>query len=210
VGPLVRETAAFELDQSETVRVELVMSAGELVVTGGCERLAEAEFAYNVASWKPRVDYHSTGSRGDLRIREPENKGVAGEFEYDWNIRLNDSVAIDLVAKLGAGSARLTLGSLNLRNVEVDLGAGELELDLRGMPRQSYDVRVQGGVGQATIRLPRSAAVEATASGGFGEIDASGLVQRGGRWINPGAEHAPVTIHLDVRGGVGEIRLMLE
>lgn len=210
VGPVVRESVAFDLDQSEATRVELQMAAGELLVDGGSQRLAEAEFAYNVASWKPQATYHSTGSRSDLVIRQPDTSGVAGEFEYGWKVRLNDAVAMDVHAKLGAGSARLNLGSLTLRNVEVEIGAGEMDLDLRGHPRSSYDVRVRGGVGQAIVRLPRSVAIEATASGGIGEIDATGLVQRDGRWINPAAEHAAVKIRVDVKGGVGEIRLVAE
>jgi hypothetical protein len=42
---------------------------------------------------------------------------------------------------------------------------------LRGEPKRDYNVQVHGGVGQATVYLPRDAAISATAvKGGIGEI----------------------------------------
>ena len=71
-------------------------------------------------------------------------------------------------------------------------------------------MQIHGGVGSATVRLPASVAISATASGGLGSIDVSGLEQRDGRWVNPRAGSSPVTIDLDVRGGIGEIKIVAE
>ena len=60
------------------------------------------------------------------------------------------------------------------------------------------------------LYLPKSAGISATASGGIGDIEVRGLEKRDGRWINPGKEHAAATIRVDVRGGVGQIRLVAE
>ena len=51
------------------------------------------------------------------------------------------------------------------------LAPGEVDADLRGNPKRSYDVRINGGVGQATIHLPKSVGISATAVGGIGEIN---------------------------------------
>ncbi|MCU1334823.1 MAG: hypothetical protein JWO19_404 [Bryobacterales bacterium] len=208
LGPPQHETKILELDKSELTRVEIKMGAGELRVTGGAPKLMEADFEYNVPGWKPQVEYHSTGVRSDIEISHPG--GAASHGNSKWNLRFNDSVLMDLVARLGAGEAHLTLGSLNLRSVEVNLGAGEVEVDLRGNPKRSYDVQIKGGVGQATVHLPSTVAISATASGGIGEINVRGLEKRNGRWINPLHENAPVTIRLDVKGGVGQIDLVAE
>jgi hypothetical protein len=108
-----------------------------LNVSGGSAKLAEADFTFNVASWKPRVECRSTGSRGDLVISQPDGVGGFGNTEYRWDVKLNDGVLMDVVAKLGAGEARMDLGSLNLRNVELSMGAGEVRMDLRGNPRRN-------------------------------------------------------------------------
>lgn len=209
-GPTQHDSAHFDLDKSEMTRVELRMGAGELNVSGGSPKLAEADFTYNVASWKPSVDYHSTGVRGDLLITQPEGSGGFGETEYRWDVRLNDGLLMDVVTKLGAGNAKMNLGGMNLRSVELNIGAGEVTMDLRGAPKRSYDVRINGGVGQATVYLPKTVAIDATAKGGIGEVNVRGLEQRGGRWVNASQENSPVTIRLDVKGGVGQIDIVAE
>src|SRR5258706_15605818 len=67
-GPVEHESRSVELDQAELARVNLKMSAGTLKVKGGSSKLMEADFTYNVASWKPEVRYRNTGARGDLSI----------------------------------------------------------------------------------------------------------------------------------------------
>jgi len=207
-GPTVRETKVIELDKSELVRIDLKMGAGELRVQGGSAKLAEADFEYNSPGWKPQVEYHSTGVRSDLEIFHPD--GAAPHGNNRWDLRLNDHVLMDVSAHLGAGQARLDMGSLNLRSVEVNMGAGEVNLDLRGHPTRSYDVQVHGGVGQANVYLPASVGITATASGGIGDINVHGLENRNGRWISAGHESDPITIRVEVKGGVGEIRLVAE
>ena len=152
----------------------------------------------------------STGSRGDLDITQPDGPSALGDVDYRWDVRLNDARQTDIVAKLGAGEVQMNLGSLPLRDVEVDMGAGELKMDLRGNPTKSYDVRVHGGVGSATIYLPKSVGISATAQGGIGSIDVDGLEERNGRWVNASQLNSPVTIRVEVKGGVGEIKLIAE
>src|SRR4029077_13197893 len=108
------------------------------------------------------------------------------------------------------GEARLNLGSMNLRSVNVEMGAGTLRLDLRGAPRKDYSVRIRGGVGEATVYLPKEVGISATASGGIGEISVTGLRKDGGRYVNDAYERATVRIRLDIEGGVGAIKLIAE
>jgi uncharacterized protein DUF2154 len=204
-GPTQHETANIDLDASDKARVELQMNAGELQVTSGSTKLAEADFVYNVAAWKPDVVYHA----GVLKITQPNGAGgCGGRTENTWKVTLNNKLPVDLRANLGAGDATLTLGAMNLTRVQVEVGAGELKLDLRGNPAHDYDVQVRGGVGQATVYLPKDVAISATATGGIGGISAEGLEKRDGIWMNPSRATAPVTVHVDAKGGVGEIRLV--
>ena len=69
---------------------------------------------------------------------------------------------------------------------------------------------VHGGVGSATIRVPASVSIAASASGGIGSISVEGLEKQGNRWVNAKVPSGPVTIDLDVQGGVGEIRIVAE
>jgi hypothetical protein len=211
-----------DLDKSEMVRVALKMGTGELSVAGGSTHLLDADFDYSAPSRAPVVRYRSSGVRGDLTVQQPnlEQPTFTGprNGDYKWDLRLNDSIPLDVVANLGVGEARLDLGDLTLRSVEVHMGVGELTLDLRGSPRRDFDVSIHGGVGQATVYLPADAAISAVAQGGIGNISVQGLEKHNGRWVNPtwvnstrtnpAHPHAAAAIHLDIHGGVGEIRLI--
>jgi len=209
-GPDEHETQSIELDKSEMARVEIKMGVGELTVDGGSSKLLDADFTYNVASWKPVIRSDSSSFRKQITIEQPHGSHGGSHVNYKWNIHLNDTVPMDVVAHLGAGDARINLGTVNLRSLEMNMGVGEVRVDLRGKPARDYTVSVHGGVGQATIYLPRDVGIIANAQGGIGDINVRGLEKRGGSWINPAHENSPVTIHLDVKGGVGEIRLIAE
>jgi hypothetical protein len=209
-GPEQHESRSVELDKAERVRVELKMPMGEMDVRGGARQLVDAEFDYNVPAWKPDIRYRSTGSAADLAIEQQGPTSVSGHAKNRWDLRFNDSVPLDMRVECGAGEARLNLGRLSLRSLEIQMGAGTLRLDLRGTPTKDYSVRIRGGVGEATVYLPRDVGVSAIAGGGIGEVSVSGLHKDGDRYVNDAYDRAPVKIRLDIQGGVGSIKLIAE
>lgn len=208
-GPERHESRAVDLDKSERVRVELNMKAGELSVQGGAQKLMEADFIYNSEAAKPDVRYRSFGTAGDLVLEQHGASSTSKQSRNRWDLRFHDQVPLDFRVEFGAGEAELKLGSLNLRGVELRMGAGSLRMDLRGSPSKDYSVRIRGGVGEATVYLPKDVNISATASGGIGEISVTGLEKRGDRYVND-VEAGAARIRLDVQGGVGSIRLIAE
>ena len=203
-GETRNETVSIDMDDSKSARVQIRMGSGELNVKSGTPKLMEGKFAYNVAEWKPVVDRKA----GELTVSQPNSSGSFGNTVNNWDLTLNSDVPMELSANLGAGEAKLELGRMNLSRVDMNIGAGEVEMDLRGEPKRGYAVEIRGGVGETVVYLPKGTGITATATKGIGEISVEGLENRDGVWINPERVGAPVTIRLDVKGGVGEIRLV--
>jgi hypothetical protein len=90
------------------------------------------------------------------------------------------------------------------------MGVGQVELDLRGKPAHDYNVEIHGGIGQAIVHVPSSVGIMANASGGIGDIEVHGLEKNNGHWTNAAYGHSPVTIHLEINGGIGNITLTAE
>ena len=90
------------------------------------------------------------------------------------------------------------------------MGVGQMQLDLRGAPKHDYTVSIQGGVGEADIKLPNTVGIEATASGGIGDISVNGLTKEAGRWVNEAFRNPGVKVHVDVKGGIGAIHITAE
>ncbi len=209
----VEETRTVPLGKAEMVNVRIEMKGGELDVSGGAQELLHGFFSYRSEGWKPEVSYSEAGFRGNLLVRQSGVRytiGPQGGFRNEWRLKLSNTVPMDLEVKLGAGRTEMDLAGLHLRSLEVHLGAGELDLNLAGQWRKSFEARIRGGVGKATVRLPKDVGVEARARGGIGAIHTSGLKREGRHWVNDALGSSPVTLRIDVEGGIGEIRLETE
>ena len=99
-GPLEHNTQAIELDKAEMVRVEMRMGAGELIVQGGSPKLLDADFAFAEPEQEPTVRYEDGSFRGRLTIAEPSHH-FRGAGRYEWKLRLNNEVPLDVVTHLG-------------------------------------------------------------------------------------------------------------
>jgi hypothetical protein len=207
-GPMETETRSVKAGEAKSVRVHLKMGAGELKVAGGAVDMVDAVFTYNVPSWKPQVDYTVRGGQGDLTIRQPEGShGTMGNVHYTWDLHFNGSIPMDMSVEMGAGEANLTLGTLALHNLEVKLGAGKTVVDLAGNWKNDVTAEIRGGVGEATVKLPRDVGVQVYAKGGIGEVNTEGLTKKDGAYVNEAYGKSDVTVKVDVRGGVGQINL---
>ncbi len=206
-GPMVHEHHVVERGAATSARVEIDMSAGELEVKSGAAQLFEADFDFNIPVLKPVIAYAVDGSTGSLKV----SQGTAsGNYVNRWRVSLDEATPVDLHLTLGAGDSELVLGRVNLSGLAVRLGAGDLTLDLRGMPAKSYSVTVQAGAGDTTVRVPAGVGISVRTSGLIGDASVSGLEQRDGRWINPRVGASPVTIDLQVQHAIGDLRLIAE
>ncbi|HEY3742435.1 MAG TPA: toast rack family protein [Bryobacteraceae bacterium] len=211
-GPVKTDHVAIDLDKAEIVNTKLHMGVGEMTVKGGATKLMEGDFSYSIPSWKPEIKYSSTGFRGTLTIDQPSKaKGLSSNAgDYKWDIKLSDKVAQDFEFVSGVGVTHADLSTMNIRSIDVKMGVGELELNLRGKPEKDYSVTIKGGVGEARILLPKDIGVIANASGGLGGVDTTGMSQNGNQYVNDAYQKSPVTIRLTISGGVGGIKLLCE
>ncbi|CAN5290508.1 toast rack family protein [soil metagenome] len=209
VGEMQRESQTIQPKNAQSVRAHLTMGAGELNVIGGADALVEADFAYNVADWKPDVSYEVDGDTGKLSVEQGSGQGVrlGGDARNEWDLRFNDEVPTDLQVEMGAGESNLDLDSLTLTGLDLKIGAGQTMVDLTGDYEQDLAASIQGGVGEATIMLPSEIGVRVRAEGGIGKINAEGLDKEGDSYVNDAYGNSEVTVNVEVQGGVGEINL---
>lgn len=206
-GPTQYDSRSFERDNASEVSVHLRMGAGQLKVGSGTHKLMQSYFTYNVPSWKPRVSYNA----GDLIVEQPSGThSNLGNHKYEWDLRFAQDIPLSFHIEFGAGEAELDMGTLTLRQVDVQMGVGSIKLDLRGTPKNDYNVKIDGGVGEATVRLPSNVGIYAEASGGIGEISVRGLSKREGHWVNDAYNEPGPKIHVAVNGGIGSIHLIAE
>ena len=209
VGELRTKSESVELGDAESVRVEINVAAGELEVSGGANELLEADFRYNVAELEPEVEY----SGGTLIVRNPDVEARVGswrdldDYRYEWDLRLNDDVPMEMSVDVGVGSADLELGSLALASLDIKAGAGDVTVDLTGDWTDDLNANISSGVGELTLRLPGSVGVRVDVEIGLGTVNASNLAKDGDTYSNDAYGESKVTLRFDIKVGAGEINL---
>ena len=222
-----RGASAFE-EQSGTfegpAEISVEFNCGDLAVTGAAG-----------TSW-------TFGGRGDgdhqpiveaeaasLRIRGAERSFVpftsTGE---SWEVGLPDGVPIGLRVQLNAGSATVSPGAGELRDVRLQVNAGAIVANLGSasaigsidvqtnagsasvtLPEASVSGRVQANAGSVEVCTPPAAGIRIHSGGGLGgnNFDEAGLEQAGDTWESPGYADAAVQIELDAEANLGSITL---
>lgn len=213
-GPSVGQTRTISktvpLGKAKSVAVDINMGAGKLKLGSGTSDLMNADFTYNVEAWKPEVSYEANGDRGHLTIKQPSGShNYTGSVRYDWDVRLNGKVPMDINLNMGAGKSTLNLADLNLGQLNVNVGAGEADVYLDGHWAHDVNARFQGGVGKATLHLPRDIGVRVKAEGGLGTVRADGFSRNGDVYTNSAYGKSRVNLNVNIHGGIGEIDLVL-
>ncbi len=234
VGELNKETQTVDVGDAEQVRVHIKMGAGELKVNHGAEALMRANFTYNVADWKPQVDYTVTDGSGRLNIRQPSSEqiSVRSDIRYTWDLKFNEEIPLDMRIECGAGSGDIDLSKLNvtrfdgklsagdftidlsgnqsLEHLELDMGAGDITVDLTGDWEHNVEVYIQGGIGKTTLYLPKDIGVRVIVNKAIGKVDANGLTRDGDVYVNAAYGVSPVTIEINIQSGIGQTALEVE
>jgi len=206
------DTSTVALEGATRVEVGLRMGAGELDLRAvDQEPLLEASFEFNRERNRPEVDYRLIGDKGRLEIRHARHRGFSfGSTRNRWDLRLSRAVPVELAVDLGAGQSDLDLRGLKLERVEIDMGVGEMSLDLRGPHAAGFLVKIDGGVGSGKLDLPAEVGVRVKVDGGLGSIDARGLTKQGGAYVNDAYGKSAVTIDVEINAGIGSLELRCE
>ena len=224
------ESHQINLSDAESVRTEINMGVGNLKINGGADELLESNFSYDVASWKPVVEYTVNDGLGQLIIQQPKNRGTPrGNFSNEWDLRLNNNVPMDMKINLGVGEADIELSNLNLTSLYIEIGVGEVTLDLSdsrsitnldiemgigdalidltGIREKDLNATIEGGIGELTLRLPNDVGVRGDAEKGIGDIKANNLNVDGNTYCNDIYGKTNVTLRFNIEIGVGDINL---
>jgi len=207
----LHDSHALDVGAAKDVNAKLNMATGKLTITGGAERLLDGDFNYLPSDGKPLVDYSVTNGRGNIDISQPNDSHIRMMNSHNvWDLRFSDKIPLDADVTLGAGEANLDARGIDLRNLLVNIGTGALNLNLTGPREHNLNATVKGGIGSATIELPKDIGVSVHTSGGIGAVVTHGLTENSHDYTNDAFGKSPATIYLTVEGGIGKIELNVD
>ncbi len=139
--------------------------------------------------------------------------GLGGRSSYQ--IDLGESqIPLQLSIDFGAGKGDIVLKGVNLYQLRVDGGAGNLKIDLSGLQTEAKDIDISlnYGVGKVYLLLPSNAGVKVKADVGVGSIKVGEISSNGlGReisYVSPDYDLASIRFNIDADMGVGDIGIV--
>ncbi len=211
-GPIQNESRSVALGGAKSVNAQVTMGAGSLTLLGGAKDLLDANFSYNLPSWKPDLSYTVTGNVGNLSVQQPTSsvKSLGSNVTYIWKLRLNNDVPINLQTTLGAGESNIILSNMSLTGLSIQSGAGNITIDLSGNWRNSLNASIKAGVGNLVLVIPKNTGAIVYVSQGIGSVEAgSGLKSTGKAYTNDAYGKSKTNLSINVESGIGKVKLSL-
>jgi hypothetical protein len=157
------------------------------------------DLTINAGAYEGKVDLSGL-SITNLNISDGASKATV-EFES-----LNPVEMDQLSYKTGASDVELLgLGNANTKTVYFDSGVGSYTLDFSGKIQNDMFVRIQSGMSDLTIIIPKNARAKVELSNGLSNIDATGTWTISGSSYECGTSGPLITINLDM--AVGNLKL---
>lgn len=193
---------------------ELRVAVGDLKVSADSSPTTQAmtaRFEYAPASWKPEVDYSVAGGVGQLTVEQPSN--VESPAFHDttnkWDVRLALSIPTSVRLRLGVGTSDVDLSAVDVTDLDAVTGVGSTTIDLTGPRTHDVNARIESGVGELTIRVPKDVGVRVRGrQNGVGDFNADGFIAQGDTWVNAAYAGSGPKIEIDLVRGVGSVTLV--
>lgn len=212
-APAGVERLTEDLAGARRATIEVEHGAGRLTLgalPAESTQLLDAELAHGENTRiVPAIDRRGDQAQVSLRAR---TEGVVPPFgntgRQDWTINLSPDVPHQLEVQSGAGDIDLDLTDLAVSQLDVQAGAGSLEVAL---PRAAgrTDAHVQTGAAEVDLTVPEGVAARITIEGGLTEttIDQARFPKVGNHYQSPDYETAANRVDLDVETGVGSVTI---
>lgn len=169
-------------EDKEPVDLSLQVGAANIELSGGASGLVEGTVIYNLGDWEPKL----TRADHSLEIHQGKSGDVGGfnvnDIKNEWDLKLTQSVPLDLSIEAGAYTGRMDLSGVPLRTLEIHDGASDNTIQfntLNPYKMESFEYLT----GASTVRLEGLAnanAKELNFSGGAGTytLDFTGELQQ--------------------------------
>jgi hypothetical protein len=153
------------------------------------------------------VNYVNNDGKGSLSIIQPDVQGIPDNVKNQWDVRLSNTMPLELTVQTGAAKSELIIGDLMVSQVNVDAGAGETTIDLTAAIDRDINVTVKTGAGAVTMLLPSSEGVSVSAVVGIGGVNVSGMHKDGDYYVNDAFGKTEHSITVQIESSVGGINL---
>jgi hypothetical protein len=199
------ERISYSLDGAEEAEVRLSLSVARLRLSGLSDSsyLVDGDIAIGGGESIER-SFSVDDGVAELELSSEQTTPVPFAFPglRAWDLGLNSDVSVALDIDLGVGQVELDLAGMMLTDLAFDAGVGQVTLTLP--EAAASNVRLSMGVGLVTIDVPEGVEVRIRFDTGLVVRSLPDNFQRrGDYYYTPGYQTAECKVDLDLDLGVG-------
>jgi hypothetical protein len=150
--------------------------------------------------------YSVQNGRGNVRLSTRSPSVFIPSFSNNhsgWNLDFSTETPLNLEVDMGVGQMDLDLSELRISSLDVNLGVGQTTVTL---PVRDIEGKIEGGVGQMIIEVPRDAGVRIEVDNGLTAVSIpSDFDHQKDTYTSSNYNDAEVHIVLDLRQGIGSL-----
>lgn len=203
-------TVGFETDFAKPAET----SYGKLNLNIGAARIninAEENNLLVVNAQGTKLDYSNTYKNNkETAVFSFANKNhnpiVFSTRNNSYNFKLNENVIWDLDLDLGAISGTLDLENIAIKSIDLDMGAGNLDIIL-GNKYDRSNININSGASGLNIIVPKDVGMKIKLDSSLSKVNIEdlNLIKLGSYYITPGYEEKDAKLEFNVNMGVGKV-----
>ncbi|MBC8151668.1 MAG: hypothetical protein H7Z72_02025 [Bacteroidetes bacterium] len=144
----------------------------------------------------------------ELKPNDGNVKLENGNLDNRVEVRLNEKPVWTVKVGMGAGQGDFDLSRLDVRKLDVEVGAADLDLKLGGRAGQS-DVKISSGVASITLRIPKDVGCQIEKDGALNLSQMDDLTKiNDGLYESPGYAASPKKITVKYEGGMSKFKVV--
>lgn len=167
--------AIDKITGAEKATVSIDTGAGQLIITGGADRVVNGTFESNFADLATESTLSGTEQR--VEISAKGKWSGFGNHRNDLDLKLMSDLPTELSIDSGASDMNLDLRTIMASRISIDTGASDLELHL-GDRATLTNVKVKAGASSVAITVPTAVGVRLKLDAGVSSKDIDSDIKR--------------------------------
>lgn len=193
-------------EQIQKGKLELDTGATEFQVESGSDDLAAISTDGNFDYYK-EVD----GLIGKVYLSNKDDRALDfldRDKNFFFNIKLNESIPWALDIDAGAVSGELDLQNIAVEELDLDLGAGNIEVNL-GKKAKHTNIKIDSGASKLVFNIPKGSGVSVDLEGGLNStnFDELSLIKEGDRYVSQDFQDASSKFVINIDMGLGKFEI---
>lgn len=189
--------------------LELKLLAGNFNLKSTKNELLNAYITDPNIYYESKINDHSKIVQIEFKHRK--DKKIATNKGYEYKFDIDEDMIWDINVDMGAVDGTFNFQSINLKNLNIDAGAGSIDI-LLGQKLKDSKIDIDMGAGNIDITIPKDLGVKIKFGGGIKHSNLKNLnwIHKNNYYISPNYDNADKKVYITIDIGAGNLNIRYE